>query len=87
MSSVRVWTFGASEPSTRSIASSELACAWAGSDIEELEVAGRSAMWYFRMKDDEPLAFLAVRSKPLSDEIRHCTEFCCEVAEDFEYAR
>ena len=87
MSSVRVWTFGASEPSIKSIASSELACAWTGSDIEEIEVAGQSALWYFRMKDDEPLTFLAVSSEPLSNQLRHCAEFCCEVTGDFEYAR
>lgn len=86
-SSVRVWTFGTSDSSTKAIPSSDLACAWAGSDIEEIEVADQSALWYFRMKDDEPLTFLAVRSEPLSDQLRRCAEFCCEVAGDFEYAR
>jgi len=86
-SSVRVWTFGSSDSSTKAIPSLELACAWAGSDIEEIEVADQTALWYFRMKDDEPLTFLAVRSGPLSDQLRRCEEFCCEVAGDFEYAR
>jgi hypothetical protein len=86
-SSVRIWTAGRFDPTIRAIPSSELACAWAGSDIEEIEVADQSALWYFRMKDDEPLIFVAVRSERLSDQLRRCADLCCEVGSDFEYAR
>lgn len=86
-SSVRRWSFGASESSTKTIATSELAGAWAGSDTEEIEVVDQSAQWYFRMRDDEPLIFLAVRDRLLSDQIKHCKAYCREVSGDFEYAR
>jgi hypothetical protein len=85
--SVRQWSFGASESSTKMIASSDIAGAWAGSDIEEIEVADQSAQWYFRMREDAPLVFLAVRAGPLLDQIRHCNAFCREVSGDLEYAR
>lgn len=86
-SNVRRWRFGASESSTMAIDSSELAAVWAGSDTEELEAVDQSANWYFRMKDDEPLTFLAVRDQTLLERIGHCDAYCVEVGGDFEYAR
>ena len=85
--SVRRWLFDASESSTITISTSELAGVWTGPDVDEIEVIDRSANWYFRMKNDEPLIFLAVRAPSLLDQIRQCNAHCVAVSHDFEYAR
>lgn len=86
-SSIRRWRYGASEPSTVAVPSSELGGVWPGSDFEEIEVVDASASWYFRMKDDDALIFLAVRDPYLLVQIRRCETYCVEVGKEFEYAQ
>lgn len=86
-SRIRQWRYGASEPSTVEVTSSELVGVWPGSDFEEIEVVDVSASWYFRMKDDDALIFLAVRAPYLLEQMRRCETYCVEVGGDFEYAR
>ncbi|MBL8343352.1 MAG: hypothetical protein JNL30_17930 [Rubrivivax sp.] len=86
-SSVRRWKFGGAEPMTELLPTSELYGVWAGSDTEEIEVADDSAQWYFRMRDDEPLVFLATKAHSLASRLRQCSAHCCEIDGSFTYAR
>lgn len=86
-SSVRKWFFGIADPSTKLLLTSDLASAWSGSNIEKIEVVDQFAQWYFRMKDDEAVIFLAVRGRPLSEQIKRCSAHCREVNSEFEYAQ
>lgn len=83
---VRRWAFGAAEPVTTTIDISDIKEVWVGSDLEEVEVGDHFAQWYFRMRDDDPLIYLAVTGGPLLAEMRLCKDLCLEVSGEFVYA-
>lgn len=84
---VRRWRYGETKSTTEKMDVSAINDAWFGSDTEEIEVVDQSGQWYLRIKDVDPLIFLAARTHSLADEIRRCNAYCREVSGSFEYAR